>query len=408
MSHDAYATIRKMKRNTATLVSESSFAIKASATAAAFLILVSTPIALLATPVRADQYTDRINALQAEIDQYQAKAGELKTKASGFQAEVDRLSNEKAAIQKQIDLSQAKYDQLIIDIKANEDKLAKNQEVLRKVVANLYVDDDVSSVEMFASSSNIADFVDKQEYRASVQKQLALAVKEIKRIKKQLEQQKLDAQREIETGKNAREALAAKEAEQQALLEQTKGEEAAYNGLVSDREKQKLQAQQAQQAAMQATMRRNGGGGMLQSAGSLGPYASWAGSCYVDANAWSHGGARGNGEDPLGYGCNQCVSYTAWVMAQKTGYAPSYWGNANMWPGKARANGFTVSSKARANALGVMSPGQYGHIVYVESVNANGTVNISQYNEYIPGKGWGQYSTRQNVPAGTYDTYIYL
>lgn len=397
-----------MKRNTTTLVSETSFARKASATAAAFLILVSTPIALVASPVAADQYTDRINALQAEIDQYQAKAGELKAKASGFQAEVDRLSNEKAAIQKEIDLSQAKFDKLTVDIQANQEKLVKNQEVLRKVVANLYVDDNVSSIEMFASSSNIADFVDKQEYRSSVQKQLATTVKEVKRLKKELEEQKVQAQREIETGKNAREALAAKEAEQQALLDQTRGEEAAYNGLVADREKKKLREQQAQQAAMQATMRRNGGGGLLRSGGSLGSYASWAGNCYVDANAWSHGGARGNGEDPLGYGCNQCVSYTAWMMMQKTGYAPSYWGNANMWPSKARANGFTVTSQPRANSLGVMSPGQYGHIVYVESVNPNGTVNISQYNEYIPGKGWGQYSTRQNVPAGTYDTYIYL
>jgi surface antigen len=398
----------KMTRNTTTPVSKPSFSRQAATYAAIVLMLVATPIAL-ASPARADSYQDRINALQAEINQYQSKANELKEKGNSLQGELDRLSNEKAVIQRQIDLSQAKYDQLVVDIKANEEKLAKTQKSLEKIVASLYVDDDVSSIELLASSENIADFVDKQEYRSAVQKNLATSIKEVKRLKKELEQQKIDAQREIETGKSAREALAAKEAEQQALLDQTRGEEAAYNGVIANREQQKLQAQREQQAAIQATMRRNGGGGSLMSAGSLGPYASWAGNCYVDANAISHGGARGGGQDPLGYGCNQCVSYTAWMMAQKTGYAPSYWGNANMWPAKARANKFTVTSQPRANSLGVMSPGRYGHIVYVHSYNAaNNTVNISQYNEYIAGKGWGQYSERTNVPAGTYDTYIYL
>ncbi len=398
-----------MIRNTTTLVSNASFAAKASIVAATVMITVATPMALFVSTAYADQYSDRINALQAEISQYQSKAGELKGKADSLQGELDRLANEKAVIQGQIDLSQAKHDQLVADIQANEVKLAKSQDVLGDIVASLYVDDKISSIELFASSSNIGDFVDKQEYRSSVQKNLADTITEVKRLKKQLEQQKIDAQREIETGKNAREALAAKEAEQQQILDQTRGEEAAYNGLVADREQQKLKAQQAQQAAIQAAMRRSGGGGTLSGGGSLGSYASWAGDCYVDANAWSHGGAGGNGQDPWGYGCNQCVSYAAWKMHQVTGVAAKYWGNANMWPGKARANGFNVSSQPRANTLGVISAGQYGHIVYVHGYDAaTGTVSISQYNEYIPGQGWGRYSERTNVPAGTYDTYIYL
>lgn len=371
-------------------------------------MLVATPIAFT-TPAQADSYQDRINALQAEINQYQSKAGELKDKANSLQSELDRLANEKAIIQRQIDLSQAKYDQLVADIKANEEKLAKTQKVLEKIVANLYVDDDVSSIELLASSQNIADFVDKQEYRSAVQKQLLSTVKEVKRLKKELETQKAAAQAEIETGKNAREALAVKEAEQQSILDQTRGEEAAYNGLVSDREAKKLQAQKAQQAAIQAAMNRYGGGGSLGGGSSLGAYASWAGNCYVDGNAISHGGANGNGGDPWGYGCNQCVSYTAWKTYQVTGIDLKYWGNANMWPSKARADGrFKVSSQPRANALGVISAGQYGHIVYIENYNAaNNTVDISQYNELKNGK-WGQYSERSGVSARTYDTYIYL
>ena len=55
-----------------------------------------------------------------------------------------------------------------------------------------------------------------------------------------------------------------------------------------------------------------------------------------------------------------------------------------------------------------MSVGSYGHIVWVESVNGDGTINISQYNEWLPNGGWGQYSERYHVSPSTYDTYIYF
>ena len=96
-------------------------------------------------------------------------------------------------------------------------------------------------------------------------------------------------------------------------------------------------------------------------------------------------------------------------MIQKTGYGPSYWGNANMWPNSARNAGFTVSRTPRANSIGVIMAGQWGHVVYVESYSAgSGTVNISQYNEWLPGLGYGYYSERNGVSAAQYDWYIYL
>ena len=310
-----------MTRNTTTLVSKPSLSVQASSYAAALLMLIATPIAF-AAPARADSYQARINALQTEINQYQAKAGELKDKATTLQGELDRLANEKAAIQRQIDLSQAKYDQLVTDIKANEDKLAKTQKSLEKIVANLYVDDDVSSIELLASSENIADFVDKQEYRTAVQKRLASSVKEVKRLKKELEQQKIDVDRELVNSKTAREALAAKEAEQQAILDQTKGEEASYQQLSSDRKGQvdRLRAEQvaanlraAQRSGSQTLVSGTPGGG-----GYPGKWANAPMNAYVDS--W-------------GLYSRQCVSYAAWKVASTGRFVPHFngRGNANQW-----------------------------------------------------------------------------
>jgi surface antigen len=57
--------------------------------------------------------------------------------------------------------------------------------------------------------------------------------------------------------------------------------------------------------------------------------------------------------------------------------------------------------------MGVISAGEYGHIVWVEAVEGNSVI-VSQYNYWnAGGPGWGHYS-RMKVPASTYDTYIYF
>lgn len=398
-----------MKQRSTTPVSTKSFALKASLVVAAVLMAVATPIQMTQT-ARADEFDERIQAIQAEIDQYQAKAGELRNRADSLQKEVEALTAQKNVIQGQIDLKQAEYDKLIASIKENEQKIADNQDVLGDTIADLYVDDNLSTLEMLASSQNIGEYVDKQEYRTSIRDTLTDTIAEIKRIKAELEVQKKDVERVLAEQKLARDELARKEAEQAQLVAQTRGEEAAYQQLSADRQEKKLQVQREQQAAIEAAMRRASGGGgvtVLPGDPNKGGYP-WEAGCWVDANAWSHGGADGAGGDPLGYGCRQCVSYTAYKVGARTGNYPRYWGNANMWPSSARAAGYQTSSVPRANSVGVISAGQYGHVVWVEEVHGDGTVTISQYNYYnAGGPGWGHYS-KMRVAAGTYDTYIYF
>ncbi|MDN5274196.1 MAG: exported protein of unknown function [Candidatus Saccharibacteria bacterium] len=377
--------------------------------AAAVLMIVSGPISL-SPRVSADQYDEQIKALQQEIDAYQDQARKLKDQADSLQVQLDVLNNQKIQIQSQINLSQAKFDQLQQQIKDTEKTIADNQKALGDTLANLYIDDKITPLEMLASSKNIGDYVDKQEYRTSVRQQLSKTIDKIKTLKKSLEQQKVDVERILGDQTNAKNALSSKQAEQQGLVAATRGEEGAYQQLSAQSNAKKLQIQQQQQAAIEAAMKRASGGGsvnILPGDPNKGGYP-WEEGCYVDGNAVSHGGYDGNGGDPLGYGCRQCVSYAAWKVIDKTGYRPMYWGNANMWPGSARAAGFSTGSVPRAGSLGVISAGQYGHIVYVEAVNGDGTLDISQYNYYnAGGPGWGNYS-KMRVSSSTYDTYIYL
>ncbi len=384
-----------------TTPSSVSFAKKAAIVAASILMLAATPMAMTQM-VNADQYDVRIAQLQAQIEQFNAQAAALGRERNTYENKLAMLSAEKAQIQAQIDLNEAKINQLTGDIKKSEAQIAANKDALGDTLADLYVDDNISAIEMLASSNNISDYVDKQTYREAIQDELSSTIATIKTLKKQLEEQKVGVERALADQKGAREVLAQKEAEQQQLIAAVAGQEQAYQSLSAQTKAEKDRVQAAQQAAIAAAIRAAGGGGAAVAGDpNKGGYpANLANSDYYNPVV-----------DPWGMYSRQCVSYTAWKVYQKNGYMP-YWGgrgNANQWPGNARAAGIPVSTVPRAGSVGVIMAGAYGHVVWVESVNGNGTINVSQYNYFnAGGSGWGHYSEMYNVSPGAYDYYIYF
>jgi len=368
-------------------------------------ILIAVAIPLQMTQkVSADQYDDRINALQQDIDAYNAQSAKLAAEANTLQTAVAELQTQASVIQAQIDINQAKYDQLVVLIAETEQKIKNNQDALGKTIADLYVDDKITPLEMLASSKNVSDYLDKQEYRSSVRNELTATIGRIKDLKTQLVKQKSDVEYILSEQKNAYQALNDKKAQQQNILAQTQGQEAAYQKLSADSESEKKELMDQQQAAIWAAQNR-GGSVTSISDPTKGNYP-WAGNgCYVDANIMSWNGVNGDGTDELGYACRQCTSYAAWKMLERTGNQYRYWGNANMWPSKWSNKG----TSPRANSVGVIMAGTYGHVVWVESdPDAEGYIIISQYNSYdMGGPAWGNYS-KIRVHQSTYDTFLYF
>ena len=105
-----------------------------------------------------------------------------------MQNKVNELQTQQNTIQAQINLSKTKYDQLVAQIKDTEQKIISNQGVLKETIGDLYVSSNVSPIEMLASSRNIGDYLDQQEYRTGIQDRVESAISEIKSLKKQLEQ----------------------------------------------------------------------------------------------------------------------------------------------------------------------------------------------------------------------------
>jgi surface antigen len=103
----------------------------------------------------------------------------------------------------------------------------------------------------------------------------------------------------------------------------------------------------------------------------------------------------------------ECVSYTAWKVYETYGYMP-YWGgvgNANQWPGDARAAGIPTGSTPRANSVAIWNVGAFGHAMWVEAVAADGSLWVSQYNYDYTGH-YSEMSVSASMARSL--TYIYF
>lgn len=103
----------------------------------------------------------------------------------------------------------------------------------------------------------------------------------------------------------------------------------------------------------------------------------------------------------VGGGNTYSLGYCTWHVKNRKPSIGGFWGDASDWLGAARADGFATGSVASPGAV-AWEP---GHVSYVESVNADGSANVSEMNYYGNGGGWNIVSYR-TIPAGR-ATYIY-
>lgn len=91
--------------------------------------------------------------------------------------------------------------------------------------------------------------------------------------------------------------------------------------------------------------------------------------------------------------------YCTWYAKERRPDLPNMLGNGGQWTANAAARGYATGTTPRAGAIAEMA----GHVAYVESVNGDGTLVISEMNGPA---GFGVVGTR-TVPASTYRSYIY-
>ena len=103
------------------------------------------------------------------------------------------------------------------------------------------------------------------------------------------------------------------------------------------------------------------------------------------------------------YGAGQCTQW-AWYKWQQNGRTvPTNWGNANTWAAMAAASGYQVDHNPAPGAIIQSGSGWYGHVGYVEAVNPDGSIVISEMNYGIPFR-----AIRSTINAGYVGNFNYI
>lgn len=101
------------------------------------------------------------------------------------------------------------------------------------------------------------------------------------------------------------------------------------------------------------------------------------------------------------YTAGQCTWY---VYDKVNGAIGSTWGNANNWANAAKAAGYTVNHTAEAGSILQTTAGSLGHVAYVESVNSDGSITISEMNY----TGGAYVTDTRTISASEVSSYNYI
>ena len=100
------------------------------------------------------------------------------------------------------------------------------------------------------------------------------------------------------------------------------------------------------------------------------------------------------------YVAGQCTQW-AWYNRKDL---PSNLGNANSWARRAAAAGFPVDHNPRAGDVFQTTAGWYGHVGYVESVNSDGSIVVTEMNYYYR----SFLVIRATIPASAVKNFNYI
>lgn len=325
--------------------------------------------------VTADQYDEQIKALQSQNANKQAAVNDLQSQATSYQDAIDRLQAQINALQGQINENLAKQADLQNKITQSQAELDQQKKILGENIRVTYVEGQISTIEMLATSKNLSEFVDKEEYHTAVKNKIQETLKKIAALQNQLKEQKTQVEKLLVDQKAQQAQLDSNKSEQNRLLALNAAQQASYNTEISSN-KSKIADLRKQQLAENTRLFSGNGSKIIAGNNGNDTYP----------NKWRNA-PQDSMVDNWGMYNRECVSYTAWKVHESGRYMP-YWGgrgNANQWDDNARRAGIPVDGNPKVGDVAVKNSGPYGHVMYVEHVYSDGSIYISQYNAQLNG-----------------------
>lgn len=342
---------------------------KLLATVMAFVLVSSTFYGIInSVDVFASRWctTDRCKEAEAKEKELTEKANQAAEKADTLDGEIARLNEEIKMYEARIVANRAKADDLKKQIEENTKKLDLQKDALAGMLVDMYLEGDTDELTLLASSSSLSDYAERQTRIDSTRDQISLSTQMVETLKNDLEAQKKEVDRVIADQEIQQQAIKETKRREEELVAVYKANEAAYAS-------ESAAARKIKEAEIAEAIRKNNSTGAIGDGTNTYPKR---GNCPQDNLRYSFYG---------GYVC-QCVSYTGWKVFERYGIRISAWGNANQWHNTARRLGYKVDHTPEAGSVAISTSGPYGHAMWVEAVNSNGTINLSEYNNSYSSK----------------------
>jgi len=353
----------------------------------------------------ADQFDQQIQALQAQNSTQAQTSQQLGAQASSYQDQVDQLTQQIDGLQQSIVSTQQQSDAVQVEIDQKQADLDQQKKVLGEDIKAMYLEGQTSTLEILASSNNLSDFVNREVDRSAVQNKVKSSVDEINTLKLQLQQKQQQLQELIKSQQAQQVQLQTAENQQSQLLADTEGQKAVVDATIKANNSAIVSLRAQQFAANHRLL--SGGGVSIVYGGSCG--GGYPADAVSNFGHWGCNYSQDNTLDNWGLYNRECVSYTAWRVYQAYGYMP-YWGgsgNADQWPGDADAYNIPRGDTPKVGSVAIGTNPNYfgsvGHTMWVEAVNGDGTIVVSQYNFGQE----GQYS-EMTINASLISTFIYF
>ena len=300
------------------------------------------------------------------------RAAEANNSASLFQAKVTELSLQIASMEMTIAETAAQVEDLKATILVTEKKLLAEKEGLADLLVNMHFEDDSEPIKVLAGAESISDLAEKQARNEVVGQQISAKATEIKKTKDDLEADKAKVEELLAEQQATKANLQSTKAAQEDLVAKYQSDASAYEEQAKVALAEKIAAEEAEQRANPQLY----GGGKVYSGANTYP---WQDQCPQQQD-WDFSRYPGVGIIG-GYLC-ECTSYAGWKAYEKYGIVISFWGDAKSWKSSAEKRGYLVDHNPAPGTIGQAVGGTYGHVFWVESVNGDGSVNITEYNNY--------------------------
>ena len=198
--------------------------------AAMFAVVLCVAMVTIGERANAVYYcrTDACREAQEREEKYQALANQSTLMANTYEAAVANLNNEIALLEASIAKNQALAKDIAEEIEETEEKLHAEQSALAELLISMHFEGNAEPIKILAGADSISDLAEKQAREEVVKKSIAAASEKVKALKNELEEQKATVDSLIEADEQKSAEVAAKRAEQKALVTKFQNDAASY------------------------------------------------------------------------------------------------------------------------------------------------------------------------------------